>query len=416
VTVSRAVDVLVDGSDATPALVGRLYLTRRGDRESASFVYDQGFVVRHDAYAIDPQLPVGAGRFHTAVDQKLFRALADTAPDRWGVELARRDERRRARSAGTTRRSLGEADLLLRVPDRLRQGALRLREPESGAFLAPEGAGVPRLVDLTRLLSASINLERESDTDEDLRLLLLAGSSLGGARPKANVRDGDHLSIAKFPRVESDPWSVIVWEQIALDLARACGLRAPTSRLEVVDGRPVLLVERFDRSRERRIGYVSALTMLEARDNEHRSYLEIVEVIERHSPRATSDLQELWRRVAFSILISNTDDHLRNHGFLRAENGWTLSPVFDVNPDPDGAGLLSTGIEDGDNRSASVTLLVDLAGYFRVTAPRDELRRLIDGAGGWRALAQRYGVGREIDRLEAAFAHDRLDEARRLAI
>lgn len=412
---NRDVEVHVDGPPGASTIVGRLYLTRRRTGgESATFQYDQRWLALSGAYAIDPQLPLSAGPFHTGPDQAIFRALADTAPDRWGVELARRYERRRARDEHRTPRALGEADFLLAVRDHLRQGALRLRDPTTGEFLAPEGAGIPHLIDVVRLLNASARLERDRETDEELRLLLEAGSSLGGARPKANVQDRERLYIAKFPRSLLDAWSVTAWEKVALDLAAASGIVVPPSRLERIDGRPVLLVERFDRRESGRVGYISALTMIEARDGDRRSYLELAEAIEEQSPHAARDLQELWRRIAFSILISNTDDHLRNHGFLRSGNGWALSPAFDLNPSPDGTGLLSTAIEDPRDRSADAEHLVRLAAYFRVRDPRSELARILDATGRWRQVAKHHGVRDEAQRLAPAFEHARREAALRL--
>ncbi len=410
------VEVCLDAPDQSTMAIGRLFLHRRRGSESATFRYEDEWIAHPSAYAIDPQLPLASGSFHTGVDQQLFRALADSAPDRWGVELALRYERRLAEREGATPRSLGEAEFLLAVRDRLRQGALRLRDPRERTFLAPDGEGVPLLVDLPRLLSASSKLERDAETDDELRLLLEAGSSLGGARPKAHVLDSGTLMIAKFPRLTRDPWSVIVWEQIALEMAAAGGIRAASSGLVDVAGRAVLLVERFDRTAQgERIGYVSALTMLEARDNDRRSYIEIAEVIETSSPRATDDLQELWRRVAFSILISNADDHLRNHGFLRIGPGWVLSPAFDLNPAPESAGLLSTAIESPRDRSADIALLVNWADHFRVGDPADELRRLLDATETWRERAERYGVASEVARLAPAFEHEQRELARQLA-
>jgi serine/threonine-protein kinase HipA len=272
------------------------------------------------------------------------------------------------------------------------------------------------LVELPRLLGASMNLERDTESDDELRLLLEAGSSLGGARPKAQVTDGGTLVIAKFPRVTQDPWSVSVWERIALEMAAASGIRAASSRLVDVAGRDVLLVDRFDRARDGgRIGYVSALTMLEARDNDPRSYLEIAEVIETSSPQASEDLRELWRRVAFSILISNSDDHLRNHGFLRRGPGWVLSPAFDLNPSPDSPGRLSTAIATPGDHEADMGLLVDLAEYFRVADPAAELRPIIEATASWRQRAARHGVDAEVSRLAPAFEHDNRLAARRIA-
>lgn len=156
------------------------------------------------------------------------------------------------------------------------------------------------------------------------------------------------------------------------------------------------------------------MTMLEAVDNERRSYAEIAEVIETTSPHTTEDLRELWRRIAFSILISNTDDHLRNHGFLREGPGWTLSPAFDLNPSPDSVGLLSTAIESPRDRSADIVLLTELSDYFRVSEPLLELRRLLESIGTWRHRAEQHGVAAEIPRLAPAFEHDQRDAARRL--
>lgn len=409
------VEVYLDRPDG-PVLVGRLFLHRGGAGESSTFNYDPGWLATRGAYAIDPELPLVSGAFHTRVGQALFGALSDSAPDRWGVELARRGERRRADQAGATPRRLGEADFFLAVRDLLRQGALRLRDPIEGSFIAPDGEGIPHLLDLPRLLGASARLERDAESDEDLSLLLEAGSSLGGARPKAHVDDSGRLLIAKFPRLERDDWSVVVWEQIALEMAAAGGIRVSRSRLAPVAGRSVLLVERFDRTADGgRLGFVSAMTMLEASDNERRTYVEIAEVIETESTRTTDDLQELWRRVAFSILISNTDDHLRNHGFLRRGPGWTLSPAFDVNPAPDSIGLLSTAIEDPRDRLAAIETLVEVAELFRVADVRLELRRLIDATATWRERAHHYGVQAEIPRLAPAFEHAQRDDARRIA-
>ncbi|MFP5452125.1 MAG: type II toxin-antitoxin system HipA family toxin [Thermoleophilia bacterium] len=404
---------LDDGRE--PALVGHLYLHRRRGVQSASFRYDDAWLASEGAHAIDPQLPLLSGAQHTAVGQALFRAFADSAPDRWGVELTRRFENRRAASAGTMPRLLSEADFLLAVRDDLRQGALRLRDPVAGVFLAPSDRGVPHLVDLPRLLSASARLDDDADSDDDLRLLLDAGSSLGGARPKAHVVDAGRLLIAKFPRLV-DPWSVIVWERIALEMAAAAGIRTPASRLEHIAGRPVLLLERFDRTGAgARIGYVSALTMLEASDRDRRAYTEIAEVIETSSSRAGDDLRELWRRVAFSILISNTDDHLRNHGFLRSGPGWMLSPVFDLNPAPDSAGLMATAIDDPRDRTADIDRLVSWAPYFRVTDPRAELAAQLAATDDWQARAARHGVAGEVDRLRPAFEHAQRARARQIA-
>ena len=253
-----------------------------------------------------------------------------------------------------------------------------------------------------------------------LRTLLRGGSSLGGARPKAHVlRDGKTVAIAKFPSRAGDDWDVMRWESVALRLARAAGIRVPDSTLHVIDGKAVLIVDRFDRAGDLRIGYVSAMTMLEAGAGDHRSYLEIADVIDLHSPQTTDDLRQIWRRIAFSILISNTDDHLRNHGFLRTSSaGWTLSPAFDINPDPrPGPKHLSTAI-DFDDTTASLDNLMAVAGYFRLddALARQVLREVSDATSLWRTAAHEAGLDREeLEQMARAFEHDQTSRARQIA-
>ena len=185
-----------------------------------------------------------------------------------------------------------------------------------------------------RLLSATNRIIDDKETDEDLQLILAPGTSLGGARPKASVRDKDgHLLIAKFPRKDNE-WPVTRWEAATMALAEAAGVEVSPWRLQLVLKKPVLMARRFDRREGHRIPYMSALTALEASDNEPRSYLEIAEFLRREGSRVNEDLRQLWRRIVFNMLVSNTDDHLRNHGFLRDPNGWRLAPAYDLNPMP----------------------------------------------------------------------------------
>ncbi len=249
------------------------------------------------------------------------------------------DKRRRALQRQTDQRlpSATDLDYLLGVSDLTRQGNLRFAQDE-GPFLAP-GTDVPKLVSLPRLLGAAdaVGDRNAGDDLAAVKALLDAGSgSLGGARPKASVRgDNGQLLIAKFPHA-ADDWDVMAWEQTMLDLAGAAGLRVPTSRLTVVGSRTVLLVERFDRDAgDRRRGYISAMTLLGARDGDDRDYDDIAQHLIESGSAVNRDLAELFARVVFSVAVHNTDDHLRNHGLLRAPGGWTLSPVFDINPHPD---------------------------------------------------------------------------------
>jgi serine/threonine-protein kinase HipA len=401
-------------------LAGRLYPHRRRGVESASFGYEDRYLADPDSYALDPALPLVTGSLQTPVGRALFGAFSDCAPDRWGRALIARTEAARARLAGTAMRSLSEADILLGVRDDLRQGALRFRLGEDGPYLAAEDSGVPILTDLPTLLDIAERVQSDTADFGELNRLLRAGSSLGGARPKAHVMDSNgRIAIAKFPSTTSDTWNVMAWEKVALDLARRAGISVPDSQLIRVGDRSVLIIDRFDRQGPARIGYASAMTMLEASDGDRRSYLEIAEVIEERSTRVTTDLLQLWRRVCFTILISNTDDHLRNHGFLheRAES-WTLSPAFDLNPNPaQGPKELSTAIDFNDTH-ASIDTLMGVAEYFRLNAQQasDVLAQVTDAVGRWRATAAAHGLRQaEIGAMAPAFEHGERDRAYEIA-
>ena len=400
-------------------LAGRLYPHRRRGVESASFVYDDRYLADQEAYALDPALPLVTGALQTPVGHALFGAFSDCAPDRWGRTLIKRAEGARARLGGTVPRSMSEAEILLGVRDDLRQGALRFRRGEEGRFLVAEDSGVPVLTDLPRLLEIAERAESDRADYEDLKRLLRAGSSLGGARPKAHVVDAaGRIAIAKFPSASSDAWNVMAWEKVALDLARDAGITVPDSQLIRVGDRSVLVVDRFDRQGASRVGYASAMTMLEAGDGDQRSYLEIAAVIEERSAAATADLHQLWRRMAFSILISNTDDHLRNHGFLHERgDSWTLSPAFDLNPNPDpGPKELRTAIDFSDTH-ASVGTLMDVAEDFRLNAQEAThvLTQVTSAVGRWRTFAATHGLQQaDIDAMEPAFEHAERKQAQAL--
>ena len=404
------VDVVVQiaGEDV---LAGRLWAHRRRAAQSATFAYDAAYLTDPRAYELDPALPLVADQHQTAVGQLLFGAFSDSAPDRWGRRLIEREQRLRAESDELAPRRPGEIDYLLGVRDDLRQGAVRFRAPGGSVYLAEETAGVPLLVQLPVLLNAAEQLDRDEATEEELRMLLRGGSSLGGARPKAHVLTADgRAAIAKFPSPSKDNWDVMRWEAVALDLAQRAGIRVPRWELLEIDGKAVVIIDRFDRAGALRIGFVSAMTMLGATDHDRGCYLEIAEVIEESSPQTSDDLRELWRRIALSILISNTDDHLRNHGFLRTSSaGWTLSPAFDLNPDPEpGPKELSTDIDFGAP-SASLETLMSVADHFRLRADeaRTVLGEVVAATSQWRAVADHHGLDRSaIEGMEPAFEHE----------
>lgn len=389
-------------------LAGTLYTHRRRATETATFTYAAEFLSRPGAYALEPGLPLGSGAYQPRAGQVLFGALSDCAPDRWGRTLVKRREAALARAEQRAPRSLGGIDYLLGVRDDLRQGALRFRVGD-GPFLAVEETGVPDLTDLPALMELADRAENDTADLPDLQRLIRVGSSLGGARPKAHVRDvNGRVAIAKFPSANHDTWNVMAWEKVALDLAARAGIDVPISRLLSLAGRNVLVVDRFDRTTSgQRIGYVSAMTMLEASDGDRGSYIDIAGVIETESSRATADLHQLWRRIVFSVLISNTDDHLRNHGFLNDRGGaWRLSPAFDLNPNPEpGPKFLSTAINEADD-TASINAALSVADFFRLSDAQATaaLQEVAGTVNQWPQVAGTHGLtSSEISAMEWAF-------------
>ena len=403
--------------DGVPHLVGRLWGRVRKNKEGATFEYNDAWLQHPNRFSLEPALKLGPGPFHTSADMPMFGAIGDSVPDRWGRALMRRRERRRAEHEGQAPRTLYEMDYLLLVDDEARAGALRFADREGGPFLAQDDAKrIPPLVALPKLLSAAEHVIDETDTDEDLQLLFAPGSSLGGARPKASVRQQDgQLAIAKFPR-KDDETSTVIWEAVALRLAHKAGIAVPVARVETVGKKPVLLLLRFDRNGKRRIPFLSAMSMLSAKDNQSHSYLEIVDALRQHGAAPKADIEALWRRIVFNILISNTDDHLRNHGFLyQGSDGWLLSPAYDLNPVPTDIKprILTTAINEDDG-TASLALAMSVAKYFELDATKaSEITKQVGRAvSTWRKEAAHHGVGKnEIDRMASAFEHEDLQEA-----
>jgi len=398
----------------SPQLVGRLWIHAKGSSQSASFEYDAKWIDAGHHFALEPALKVGPGPYHTTAGRALFSAIGDSAPDRWGRTLLARRERLEAKEQGRTPRTLLEIDYLLGLSDFTRQGALRFRREENGPFLAEGGEEVPPFIEVGRLLEAAERVTEEKETEEDLRLLLAPGSSLLGSRPKASVRaKGGGLMIAKFNRLDDD-YDVGRWEGVAMRLAEMAGLNVASWMVEQVSGRTVLLMHRFDREGEIRIPFLSAISMLEAVDGQHRSYMEIADALRMHSASATEDLRELWRRVVFTVLISNTDDHLRNHGFTYAgDQGWRLSPAYDLNPVPADVSprILSTAIVEGDDRSASMDLAFLVGEHFGLRG--EEAQEIAEQVAGavtqWRKVARALGASEmDCNRMASAFEHDDL--------
>ena len=400
-----------------PTLVGHLWIHSKQGRQSVSFEYDPAWLKMPYRFSLDPALQLSEGAFHASVDKPLFGAIEDSAPDRWGRLLMRRGERKFAAIEKRHPRTLTEIDFLLLVDDETRQGALRFKRRTDGHFLTTyEKNPIPPLLSLGKLLTASNRVLQESDTEEDLRLILAPGSSLGGARPKASVRDKDgHLAIAKFPK-QDDEIDVLGWEAVALTLAAKAHITTPQWRFESIGKRRILISRRFDRLHNTRIPFLSAMSALQARDNEPHSYLEIADAIRQMSAHPHNDLRALWRRMIFNILISNVDDHLRNHAFLYSDTtGWTLSPAYDLNPTPTDIKprLLSTTIDLIDP-SASIELAFTVSAYFDIT-PR-EMKQIAKEVAlattEWQTTAQKFKITKkEIDRMASAFEHEDLHKA-----
>lgn len=392
--------------------VGKLWFHTRKGRESASFEYEKKWLQHPERFSLEPALKLTEGTFHTGSGISVFGAIGDSAPDRWGRVLMRRAEIAKAKSENRTANTLFEVDYLLNVNDEARQGALRFSvESEETVFLMPKDkTAIPPLVYLPKLLSATERFIEDDESEEDLKLLLAPGSSLGGARPKASVRDIDGtLAIAKFSR-KDDEFNIVLWEAVALTLAKNANIRVPSWRVETILGKSVLIIKRFDRDHGDRIPFLSAMSMLGAQDNEQHSYIEMVYALAQNGASPEEDMAELWRRIVFTVMISNTDDHLRNHGFVYERyKGWRLSLAYDMNPTPIEikARILTTAI-DFDDTSASLETAMAVIKDFRLS--KDKANKIIkevsSSVSQWRQVASEYKLSkRECDRMSSAFEY-----------
>ena len=406
-------------------LVGHLIYARQGQRERSTFAYDATWLDSATRFQVSPDLPLVAGyqprRAVTKVDSVFHFAIADTAPDAWGrLVIARAHAKRRKDNPSLP--ALSEMDYLLAVDDFSRVGALRLRD-ENGQFLRTVAEGqraAPPLIDLERIYNASHAVEMNQETAEDLEYLQGKGTSLGGIRPKCTVLDRNGmLAIGKFPSVD-DARSVTRGEVLALRLALQAGIEAAVARIVVLNGTPVAVIERFDRTPEHaRIHYLSAASMLQASREEDRSYAEIADAIRAHGASPTQDVQQLWRRMLFNLLITNVDDHLQNQGFLYVGNGqWRLAPAFDLNPFPDKDRESKTWLSQDTGPIDSLEMLLEQAAYFSLT--RAEALRAVSevcrAVASWRSEALGPAVGLrpdELDDFAPAFEHEATEAANR---
>lgn len=346
----------------------------RGE-EVFSFEYSKKWLSGRFAQDLDPDLKLYAGPQYLADEKNNFGLFLDSSPDRWGRILMKRREAIKARELGEKPALLFESDFLLGVNDETRMGGLRFKTEESGHFLEyNEDVKVPPIESIRTLEQASKRIEEDdfmedADSKKWLKLLIVPGSSLGGARPKANVRDTDgSLWIAKFPS-KSDDKDTGIWELLVNQLGKKIGLSVAESTASIFSQKQhTYLTKRFDRTTKgERLHFASAMTLLGYKDGysykEGGSYLDLVDLIERYGASPKKELQELWKRIVFSVGVSNTDDHLRNHGFLLTRKGWSLSPAYDINPNENGNGL-SLNINEDDN-SLDFDLCMSVAAYFR---------------------------------------------------
>lgn len=410
----KVIYVYADWVNQLPILMGRLYVNVSRGKELFSFEYSKDWSCSTDAgFVFDPDLRLYNGRQY-APDKPLFGVFADSCPDRWGRLLMKRKEEMLARKENRKPCALTESDFLLGVFDETRSGALRFSLEENGPFLSAEKDDLPAppWTTLRFLESASTAFESDESGREEkwLNRLLAPGSSLGGARPKASVLAPDRsLWIAKFPS-KNDEWNSGAWESVAHDLAAKCGLNVPEAKLETFSNTgSTFLVKRFDRAGNRRIHFSSAMAMLGKTDGAgsgEASYLNIASFIKANGASPKQDLIELWNRIVFNMAVSNTDDHLRNHGFLLTEYGWKLSPMYDVNPDIY-RNTLSLGVSENDN-SVDFELAVETAQYYNISM-HDARNTVADIqktiSGNWQSLAVEKGLNKDsINRMEPAFS------------
>lgn len=408
----KTIYVFADFLNFHNELIGKIYVSQTRGKEFYAFEYEPSWI-ENGCRVLDPDLQLYKGRQYITDDKNIFGVFADSCPDRWGRGLMKRREELRARKAEEKTRKLLDSDYLLGVYDESRMGGLRFKTEVQGEFLSHEKEyATPPWTLLRELEQASIAFENDAaGLDERwLKQLLAPGSSLGGARPKASVMAPDgSLWIAKFPS-KHDDFNSGAWEMVVHDLAEMCGLNVPEAKVEKFSKLgTTFLVKRFDRIGKQRIHFSSAMTMLGKKDGANgadgSSYLEIVSFLKANGAKPKRDLQELWKRIVFSMAVSNTDDHFRNHGFLLSDTGWELSPLYDVNPDIYGE-YLSLNV-DADYSTIDFELAIESAPYYGIEESQaletvDRIKGIV--RDNWRMAAGKYGIHRgEIERMSSAF-------------
>lgn len=411
--VEKVIYVYDDFTNEEPTLMGRLYVNVIRGGETYSFEYDKTWLKQIGlTLSLDPELLPYVGRQYPK-GKGIFGLFADLSPDRWGRMLMNKRERLQAEKEGRKPRKLYDSDYLLGVYDATRMGGVRLKSDMEGSFLSDDKEStVPPWTTLRTLEEASRNFESDESglAEKWLNQLIRPGSSLGGARPKATIMAPDgQLWIAKFPS-KNDYNDTGAWEKVSYDLAGLCGINVTESKLEKFSKLgSTFLIKRFDRNGNKRIHFASAMTLLGKTDGasaaDGTSYLDIAAFIKSHGARPKEDLIELWKRIVFNMAVSNTDDHLRNHGFLLTKNGWILSPVYDVNPVPYGDELALN--IDAESNSIDIELAIDTAVKFGIDkdyARKMALEILSKVDTNWEKLASNHGLShRQIEEMRPAF-------------
>lgn len=399
-----------------PVVMGTLYAASARGKEVFSFEYDPTWLKSPFAQMLDPDLGLFSGPQYARDGHDNFGLFLDSSPDRWGRVLMQRREAQLAKAENRDVHPLMESDYLLGVYDGHRMGALRFRLSEDGVFLDDQAEmAAPPWAKLRDLEYASLQLERDdAESDQDymkwLKMLIAPGGSLGGARPKASVLDeSGHPWIAKFPS-RRDEINIGKWEYLVYQLAQAAGIEVAEADVRHFSGEyDTFLTRRFDRLGDgRRVHFASAMTLLGKKDGDGGdtgvSYLDLADFLMKNGAQVNKDLEQLWRRIVFYICVSNTDDHLRNHGFLLQERGWVLSPAYDINPVATGGGL-ALNISRDDN-SQSLDLVRSVAPVFRVSNERAEeiIGEVVVAVRGWMELAKQLKLSpREISVMKNAF-------------
>ena len=391
------------------ALVGTLRSSVVKNKEHFSFVYDANWLASSEAQKIDPSLEFYAGEQH-GVGEHNFDVFLDSCPDRWGRLLMKRREAAIARQEDRKPRLLNEVDYLLGVHDLYRMGALRFKRELDGVFLDDNddmaAPPISSLRDLEHAVSQVEDDKNDVDNLQWLMMLIAPGSSLGGARPKSCVIDEKNsLWIAKFPS-RYDDYDIAAWEYVTYQLALKAGIEMAECRLEKFNSHHhTFLANRFDRIGGDRLHFSSAMTQLGLKDGEQgASYLDLAQFLTEQGSNTKSDLEQLWRRIVFSIAVSNTDDHLRNHGFIFGDGGWKLSPAYDINPTTPANGL-HLFISEDDN-SLSYNLAMDVIDYFRLNKNQAKsiLYQVKASVATWKDEATQAGISRnEQTRMQPAF-------------